>query len=734
MQRIVTAIGIGVLTLLLVSISPAQQTSTTAVPNLVRYGGALKGAQGGALSSVTVGVTFAIYKEQEGGAPVWLETQNITTDASGNYSVLLGSTTANGLPSDLFSQQEQRWLGAQVQGQAEQARVLLVSVPYAFRAHEAETLGGRSVEDFILAPPRANSSASGEQPSAAGTSATTTNQQGNKPGTKAPAANQGPTNFSGSTSDQIVGVTQIGTGAGVKSSAPTEAVLGTATAASGKGVAVHGTATGTGGVALKGFATAGTGNTIGVSAYVASPTGTVAVLNNGAGGKIISGQNNGVEKFSVDGNGNLNTLGKYQIGSKRVLDIGAAADQNVFLGVGAGTSNVAGSGRANTFSGSQAGLYNTTGAYNTFSGSQAGYSNTTGNYNTFSGFYAGYANTIGSNNTFIGDYAGVNNTWGSYNTFSGYVAGGYNTTGYHNTFSGYQAGYSNTDGYYNTFSGSQAGYANTIGSNNTFIGDYAGVNNTWGSYNTFSGSQAGYSNTTGDHNTFSGFFAGYANTTGGNNTFIGDQAGYSNTDGGANTFIGYQAGYSNTTGSYDIYIGTLGPSSGNESHTIRIGGVAQTAAFIPGIWNTLISRDGTMVLVDSSGQLGTVASSRRFKEQIYDMGESTNALMKLRPVTFLYKPEYDKGPRTLQYGLIAEEVAEVYPDLVAYEPDGKPYTVKYQYLTTMLLNEAQKQYRRAEAEAKLNAAQQKKIKELEQRLSHLERLLGNQVQTVAQGY
>ena len=142
--------------------------------------------------------------------------------------------------------------------------------------------------------------------------------------------------------------------------------------------------------------------------------------------------------------------------------------------------------------------------------------------------------------------------------------------------------------------------------------------------------------------------------------------------------------------------------------------------------------------MDSNGQLGTIISSRRFKEQIRDMGDSTNALMKLRPVTFLYKPEYDKGPRTLQYGLIAEEVAEVYPDLVAYEPDGKPYTVKYQYLTTMLLNEMQKQYHRAETQAEVIKTQQQEIDDLksqlrlqnaafQERLSRLESMVGNRI-------
>ena len=146
MRRCKTSVAIAVSTLLLISFGIAQQTSTLSVPNLIRYGGALKDAQGlRRFASATVGVTFAIYKQQDGGAPVWMETQNVTTDAGGNYSVLLGSTTDTGLPGDLFSQQEQRWLGVETQGEAEQPRVLLVSVPYAFKAHDAETLGSKRV-------------------------------------------------------------------------------------------------------------------------------------------------------------------------------------------------------------------------------------------------------------------------------------------------------------------------------------------------------------------------------------------------------------------------------------------------------------------------------------------------------------------------------------------------------------------------------------------------------------
>ena len=138
-------------TCLLISTSFAQQPTTSSVPNLIRYSGTLEATQAMTVSSAPVGVTFAIYNQQDGGAPIWQETQNVTLDSNGQYNVILGSTTATGLPDDLFSRQEQRWLGVQVQGHAEEARVLLVSVPYALKAHEAETLGGLPVSAFVKA-------------------------------------------------------------------------------------------------------------------------------------------------------------------------------------------------------------------------------------------------------------------------------------------------------------------------------------------------------------------------------------------------------------------------------------------------------------------------------------------------------------------------------------------------------------------------------------------------------
>jgi hypothetical protein len=290
-----------------------------------------------------------------------------------------------------------------------------------------------------------------------------------------------------------------------------------------------------------------------------------------------------------------------------------------------------------------------------------------------------------------------------------------------NAFFGFQVGYHNTSGYANAFFGSQAGYDNTIGYANAFFGYWAGHFNTTGSGNAYYGSNAGSS---------------YGNTSGSNNTMIGAGAGNDGSANGSyNVFVGYRAGSNNDTAGSDVYIANAGCISGRctESHTIRIGTQGtgsgqQNVTYIAGIYGST-SAGGVPVYINSDGQLGTLTSSLRFKEQVRDMGDSTSALMKLRPVTFLYKPEYDQGERTLQYGLIAEEVAKVYPELVAYDKDGQPYTVRYQYITTMLLNEVQKQYHRAEAEAKVIATQEQKIDELEQRLSRLESLIP---QTVAQ--
>ncbi len=174
---------------------------------------------------------------------------------------------------------------------------------------------------------------------------------------------------------------------------------------------------------------------------------------------------------------------------------------------------------------------------------------------------------------------------------------------------------------------------------------------------------------------------------------------FANTTGTGNTALGAGAGSAQTTGDFNIYVNNVGVAG--ESDTIRIG-IGHLRAFIAGISGVNVT--GSAVVVDANGQLGIVVSSRRFKEDIRDMGEASDALMQLRPVMFRYKKEHAGGERPVQPGLIAEEVAEVYPDLVTHSAEGEIQSVQYHKLSTMLLNELQKQQKHiADLTARLEA-------------------------------
>ena len=179
---------------------------------------------------------------------------------------------------------------------------------------------------------------------------------------------------------------------------------------------------------------------------------------------------------------------------------------------------------------------------------------------------------------------------------------------------------------------------------------------------------------------------------------MGYNALLNNTSGSDNVAIGSLAGQNLTTGDYNIDI--LNQGVAGDAHTIRIGDAHQAKTFIAGIRGaTTGSANAVTVIVDSNGQLGTLNSSRQVKDDIVDMDVASATLMRLRPVTFYYKADHEPDGRTLQYGLVAEEVAEVAPELVAHKPDGEVETVYYQFLPPMLLNEYQKQQRTIEAQA-----------------------------------
>ncbi len=180
--------------------------------------------------------------------------------------------------------------------------------------------------------------------------------------------------------------------------------------------------------------------------------------------------------------------------------------------------------------------------------------------------------------------------------------------------------------------------------------------------------------------------------------------------GSYNIALGWQAGYNVQSGQYNIEIGNEGTNS--DSGLIRIGTAGnQTSAYIAGIFNAT-SVSGSTVLINSSGQLGTLSSSIRFKQDVHDMGDSTEALMQLRPVEFRYKQPAEDGTRPLQFGLIAEEVAKVYPELVVRDKDGQIDTVQYHQLPAMLLNEIQKQHKTIEDLKESNARLEAEMEEL----------------------
>ena len=233
--------------------------------------------------------------------------------------------------------------------------------------------------------------------------------------------------------------------------------------------------------------------------------------------------------------------------------------------------------------------------------------------------------------------------------------------------------------------------------------------NLTGRGNTAAGSAALRNGTSGRENTAMGNAALF-NNTGNNNTAAGSLALLPSTTGNDNIAIGLAAALNVSTGSNNIHIGNQGLPA--DTALIRIGtGGTQTATFIAGISGVPVT--GVPVTVDGNGQLGGAASSRRVKDDIRDMEGASEGLAKLRPVTFRYKAESATGPRSIEYGLIAEEVAEIYPELVVLDKDGQPSGVRYHVLPAMLLNELQRQHRVIEAQTRL-------LDELIARLSRLE--------------
>ena len=327
------------------------------------------------------------------------------------------------------------------------------------------------------------------------------------------------------------------------------------------------------------------------------------------------------------------------------------------------------SGAGNTGVGWYSLYLNTTGSYNTGLGAGALVLNNADS-NTAVGAAALLLNTSGTENTAVGTDALVHNDSGGYNTAVGAFAL-FNTNGSNgsrNTAIGRSALFNNTTGDENTavgtsgFGGGPPLFQNTIGRFNTAVGGAALSNNTDGNDNTAIGSGALNSNVHGAENAAVGLNA-LANNTGSNNVALGSQAGLNATTGSNNVYIGYQMG------------GTAGESN---------------ACYIKSIFGQTASQ-GSPVFIDANSKLGTLTSSKRFKEDIQQMGTTSEALFALKPVTFHYKKEIDPECKS-QFGLVAEEVEKVNSDLVVLDKEGKPYSVRYDQVNAMLLNEFLKEH------------------------------------------
>src|SRR5438874_2724258 len=319
----------------------------------------------------------------------------------------------------------------------------------------------------------------------------------------------------------------------------------------------------------------------------------------------------------------------------------------------------------NTAEGTNALFSLTSGIDNTALGFEALFRNTTADFNTAEGFGALFNNTSGTQNTATGVNALISNTTGSSNTASGVNTLFHNTTGFQNAATGVQSLFSNTTGFHNTAAGFQALFSNTTGNHNTADGDNALVHT----------------------------------TTGILNTAIGAHALDQNVTGSSNVALGFQAGLT-ITGSGNVCIGENILGLTGESNVTRIRNIGSTA-----------QANGVFVTVGAGGKLGFQVSSRRYKDDIKPMDKASEALFALKPVSFRYKQEIDPA-RSPDFGLIAEDVAIVNPDLVARDEEGKIVTVRYQAVYAMLLNEFLKSHSKVQeqeaviAQVKSNAAKQ----------------------------
>ncbi len=481
------------------ALTPVAATAPTVVPALVPYSGVAVKSDGTPLSGES-SITFLIFKEQNGGEPLFAETQNVAFDSEGRYKVQLGAASPSGLPAEVFATGEARWLEAQIAGQAPQPRALLASVPYAMKAADAATLGGLPVSAFALAGSTGTAVAAapnGTHPDVVSNVTTTGGTAGYVP------------EFNGTSTIIDSPIFVLGSDVGIGTTTPTAPLTVSGNSVLNGALTVNGDSTFNGPFVLPPPATATASKgynsqfiKIEGSAWNSSTSSAVNPRFQWVG--EIAGNNtatptitlnlisstttasptetgfhfnaNGTMQFAAsqtfpgaDITGTVNAAG-YNLGGM-LFATGSVSGENAYLGF---AGNKSSTGVENTGTGYQALFSNTTGANNVAAGTIALFANTTGGANTATGYAALAANTGGSQNTAAGFDALSTNTVGNGNNGSGAYALSSNTAGSYNTADGYSASYSNTTGNYNTATGTDAMLWNATGNYNTGLGENAG--------------------------------------------------------------------------------------------------------------------------------------------------------------------------------------------------------------------------------------------------------------------
>jgi trimeric autotransporter adhesin len=622
--------------------APQQAPASTAPgSHLVTFTGVLKDADGNPRTGA-VPMTFSLYAVPEDGEALWAEQQTVVADAAGRYSVLLGSTLGGGLPAEVFGDGKAQWLAAQVVGDVEPARVLLVAVPYALKAADADTLAGKTVTSFVLTE-----------------------------------------NLAKAIQEQVA--TGAISGAATTSSIGGTVQLGHETD-SNTWFGLNAAHAGPSAVSPNGY-----NAFFGELAGYATTTGCCnTFLGRGAGQQNTTGHENTFLGNQAGGNG-VSTSDNTFVG--RNAGFSNTADQNTFVGYYAGSSNT--SGTENTLIGHFAGLSVVTGTGGTYLGFQAG-KLATASSNTMIGANAGASTSSGAANVFVGRLAAEKNTGGGSNVAVGTYAGRENTSGDSNVFLGYSAGDTNTAGFWNTYLGGYADGSASL-SNSSAVGFRAMVTQ---SNSLILGGITGINSGT-DTNVGIGTTAPAARLHVGNgevrfangngtsthfnylDTSINYVRGITYFDGASAYFTGGNLGIGTTSPVAKLHVtgGEVRLMNGSGEHThLNYGNLSTN--YIRGVTyfdtasvyftggNVGIGTTSPSYKLHVVGDIYTTGtyqgSDLRLKKNVQNLGYGLDTVMRLRPVSYEWK---DRPTGSATFGLIAQEVATIMPELVGTSQD-----------------------------------------------------------------